>query len=78
MADGVNAAVDAVVSRGAALQAAAERASGEGDLARKARLLAEEVVPAMAGLREACDRIEETVADEFWTLPKYSEMLFLV
>jgi glutamine synthetase type III len=32
----------------------------------------------MAALREACDRIEETVADEFWTLPKYSEMLFLV
>ena len=24
------------------------------------------------------DRLEETVADEFWTLPKYSEMLFIV
>jgi glutamine synthetase len=71
-------AVDAVVSRGAALQGAADKASGESDLARKSRLLAEEVVPAMAGLREACDRIEEMVADEFWTLPKYSEMLFLV
>jgi len=71
-------AVDAVVSKGAALQAAAEKATGESDLARKSRILAEEVVPAMAGLREACDRIEETVADEFWTLPKYSEMLFLV
>ena len=71
-------AVDAVVSKGAALQGAADKASGESDLARKSRLLAEEVVPAMAGLREACDRIEEMVADEFWTLPKYSEMLFLV
>ena len=74
----MDAAVEAVASKGAALQAAAERASGEADLARKSRLLAEEVVPAMAALREACDRIEETVADEFWTLPKYSEMLFLV
>jgi len=28
--------------------------------------------------REVCDKIEETVADEFWSLPKYREMLFLV
>jgi glutamine synthetase len=74
----MDAAIEAVASKGAALQAAAERASGEADLARKSRLLADEIVPAMAALREACDRIEETVADEFWTLPKYSEMLFLV
>jgi glutamine synthetase len=74
----MDAAVEAVASKGAALQGAADRASGEADLARKSRLLADEVVPAMAALREACDRIEETVADEFWTLPKYSEMLFLV
>ena len=74
----MDAAVDAVSSKMAALQAAADRASGEADLARKSRLLADEVVPAMAALREASDRIEEMVADEFWTLPKYSEMLFLV
>ena len=74
----MDAAVDAVSSKVAALQAAADRASGEADLARKSRLLADEVVPAMAALREASDRIEEMVADEFWTLPKYSEMLFLV
>jgi glutamine synthetase len=74
----MDAAVDGVASKGAALQSAADRASGEADLAKKSRLLADEVVPAMAALREACDRIEETVADEFWTLPKYSEMLFLV
>jgi len=35
-------------------------------------------VPAMAAVREVSDRLEETVADEFWTLPKYSEMLFVV
>jgi len=74
----MDAALDAVTSKVAALQAAADRASGEADLARKSRLLADEVVPAMAALREASDRIEEMVADEFWTLPKYSEMLFLV
>ena len=45
-----------------------------------ARLIAayrEQVVPAMVAVREVSDRLEETVADEFWTLPKYSEMLFL-
>jgi glutamine synthetase type III len=31
----------------------------------------------MAAVREVADRIEEMVADDFWTLPKYSEMLFL-
>jgi glutamine synthetase type III len=35
-------------------------------------------VPAMAGAREVCDRLEEMVADEFWTLPKYREMLLLI
>ncbi|HEY2942911.1 MAG TPA: glutamine synthetase III [Vicinamibacteria bacterium] len=74
----MDAAVDAVVSKVAALQAAADRASKEDDLAKESRILADEVVPAMAALREASDRIEEMVADEFWTLPKYSEMLFLV
>jgi glutamine synthetase len=43
-----------------------------------ARALAAHVVPAMAAVREVCDRIEDAVADEFWTLPKYTEMLFLV
>ena len=32
----------------------------------------------MAAVREVCDRIEESVADEFWTLPKYREMLSLI
>jgi glutamine synthetase len=70
--------VEAVNTRVQDLQAAAERAAGESDLDKRARLLAEHVVPAMATVREVCDRIEESVADEFWTLPKYREMLFLV
>jgi hypothetical protein len=43
----------------------------------RAHLLAQDVVPGMAAIREVADRIEEMVADDFWTLPKYSEMLFL-
>jgi glutamine synthetase len=35
------------------------------------------VAPAMKAVREACDRLEVMVADQFWPLPKYNEMLFL-
>jgi glutamine synthetase len=55
-----------------------ERASKAGGLEKQARVFADSVVPAMAAIREVSDTIEEEVADEFWTLPKYHEMLFLV
>jgi glutamine synthetase len=32
---------------------------------------------AMAKVREAADQLERVVADEFWPLPKYEEMLFI-
>jgi glutamine synthetase len=76
--DKMDASVETLSSRVSDLQSAAERAAGEQGLESHARMLAEQVVPAMAAVREICDRIEETVADEFWTLPKYREMLSLV
>lgn len=47
------------------------------DIEEKATKLAYDVMPAMSKIREVADSIEELVADEFWTLPKYREMLFL-
>jgi len=76
-AERVEASIEALNTRVQDLQSAAEKASGAGDLAKHARILADQVVPAMAAVREVCDKIEETVADEFWSLPKYREMLFL-
>jgi len=76
--DRTSAAVDELSSQMTELQSAAEKAGKIGDLETHAHALAEHVVPAMAAVREVCDRLEEAVADEFWTLPKYSEMLFLV
>jgi glutamine synthetase len=35
------------------------------------------VIPAMEDVREVADRLEKTVADDLWPLPKYSEMLFI-
>jgi glutamine synthetase len=70
-------AVDTLAARVKTLEGALERSAQEG-LERRAQVLAQEVVPGMAAVREVADRIEELVADEYWTLPKYSEMLFLV
>jgi glutamine synthetase len=46
-------------------------------LEAQARILAERAVPGMAAVREIADWIEESVADDFWTLPKYREMMLL-
>jgi glutamine synthetase len=70
-------AVDTLATRVKSLDAALERSANE-SLEKRAQVLAQDVVPGMAAVREVADRIEEMVADEYWTLPKYSEMLFLV
>ena len=44
------------------------------DLAVHAR---DRQLAAMAGVREAADRLEGVVADDIWPLPKYEEMLFI-
>jgi glutamine synthetase len=77
-AEKVDASVESLSARMADLQAAVEKAAGQGDIEKHARALADKVIPAMAAVREVCDKLEESVADEFWTLPKYREMLFLV
>jgi len=37
----------------------------------------EKVVPLMASIRAASDRLENIVADDVWPVPKYREMLFI-
>ncbi len=58
------------------LEEKAATASGMEDAA-KATFFAHEILPCMGEVREVCDHLEETVADQFWPLPKYREMLFL-
>lgn len=43
----------------------------------KAKLLSKEVSALMAEVRGNCDELEAIVADDYWPLPKYREMLFL-
>ena len=35
------------------------------------------LLPAMAEIRSAADRLEVLVADDLWPLPTYQEMLFI-
>jgi glutamine synthetase len=50
----------------------------KGGPAEAARAFREQVVPAMAALREVADGLELQVDDALWPLPKYREILFLL
>lgn len=43
----------------------------------QATCLANKVVTAMSELRKSLDKLEESVPDNHWSLPKYQEMLFV-
>jgi glutamine synthetase len=43
----------------------------------KAKFLARDVSTSMTDVRTFCDELEAIVADDYWPLPKYREMLFL-
>ena len=47
------------------------------ELEAHAKFMRDSVVPAMAEVRDAADRLEKVVADDLWPLPKYSEILFI-
>ncbi|KAJ1905833.1 hypothetical protein LPJ71_004441, partial [Coemansia sp. S17] len=43
-----------------------------------ARLAGETLVPAIASIREVVDALEIIVADKYWPLPKYTELLLTI
>src|SRR5205823_4187460 len=49
----------------------------EGDVLKHASYMRDSVLPAMATVRGAADKLERMVADDLWPLPRYSEMLFI-
>ncbi|WP_432735773.1 glutamine synthetase III [Maridesulfovibrio sp. FT414] len=53
----------------------AEKPSG--DAAVEARYLCDKALPAMLEVRKYADQLEVVVADDLWSLPSYSEMLFI-
>jgi glutamine synthetase len=62
------------------LTTALEKAIGhhaEGTPYDHAKQTKEHIVPAMADLRKAGDKLETMVSDDLWPLPTYREMLFI-
>jgi glutamine synthetase len=54
-----------------------EESQPHDDLLAHAIYMRDQVIPAMAAVREAADKLEKIVADDLWPLPKYSEILFI-
>jgi glutamine synthetase len=57
-----------------------EKAHGhhaDGDAYAHAKHMKEHVLPAMADVRKAADKLETQVSDDLWPLPTYREMLFI-
>jgi glutamine synthetase len=65
--------MEALVDGVRALEAANARNGDEG--AARALRMRDEILPAMAAVRTAADRLEHLVAGELWPLPRYAEML---
>ena len=63
-------------NRMADLDAALQHESGGGLLVH-AKHMRDQVVPAMSAVRQIADRLEGMVADEYWPLPTYQEILFI-
>ena len=58
------------------LEAKLEKAVDEADVIKSAFICKDEVVPAMAGLRNHIDDAEKITAKEYWPVPTYGELLF--
>lgn len=58
------------------LRSAVLDSNGDSNLA-SAREVQENVIPQMKKIRDAVDFLERHVADDYWPLPVYSEMLFV-
>lgn len=59
-----------------ALEDVSEAASSVDDISARAEFYGSKVLPAMDGLRKFADDAENTVAENFWPLPTYGDLLF--
>lgn len=68
--------LDKLIEANAALIAQNEEEGGETEL-EKAQHMRTNVIPAMNAVREVVDRLENLVADDYWPMPTYRDMLFI-
>ena len=69
LVDELRDALDALVAQNAEL--------GGEDVHSKAYHVRDNVIPAMAAVRGAADRLEKVIPDDYWPLPTYRDMLFV-
>jgi glutamine synthetase len=67
--------IDAFKVQADKLQSAADHSSSNAE--KHAKYMRDNVVPAMAKLRDLGDQLELMVPHELWPLPTYREMLFV-
>jgi len=69
MVDELRVALDRLIEQNAEL--------GGDTVESKAHHMRDNIIPAMAAVREVADRLEKVVPDDFWPLPTYRDMLFV-
>ena len=74
MTDGVNTLQDALETLH---KVWGEMHELEGDPMKQAKFATEKMIPAVEEVRNAVDFLERNVADDYWPLPIYREMLFI-
>ena len=77
LADETEAAIGELAASLSALESVNASHEGEEGSLEHAAYMRDDVLPAMAAVREVADRLERLVADDLWPLPKYSEILFI-
>jgi glutamine synthetase len=50
---------------------------GGEDVESKAHHMHDKIIPAMAAVRAAADRLEKVIPDDYWPMPTYRDMLFV-
>lgn len=77
MLNRVSTLLESLRIRRLSLDAALLKVEGMDQEEKKAEGFAHEVTGIMDEVRGLCDQLESVVADDYWPLPKYREMLFL-
>jgi len=76
VAEEVNQALNGLIAANAELSKQNHELGGE-SVVEKAEHMFVNVLPAMNDVRKYADQLEHLVADDYWPLPTYSEMLFV-
>ena len=75
--ESMEASLEAILKYHSALIVGLDALSSKGDEAQMMKVIATELTPLAAQLRQVCDEVERCVSDALWPLPKYREILFM-